>query len=262
MRPELVLDDDEKKTRFRKFLSKKATGESFPVASTGGQPQPPGRAAAPGGRRGQKRPRASSSQCHERAGDEDTEMLRHAPVPLEVEVKTEADGGDLAGGDTGAEGFRVSGLARPREAERRLQQEILWLRLGSQEPVQVAGDETFIKQEQGSPAPAPAPAPLHVTAPAPAPRSVIASSSSKLDILAQIAPEELREYLGNIGGQQQQQQQQHQHQQQPSTVIRPKQETDFPPQPPQGSPWPQQQQQPVRKSVIVRAGKATDNCRV
>ena len=259
MRPELVLDDDEKKTRFRKFLSKKATGESFPVASTGGQPQPPGRAAAPGGRRGQKRPRASSSQCHERAGDEDTEMLRHAPVPLEVEVKTEADGGDLAGGDTGAEGFRVSGLARPREAERRLQQEILWLRLGSQEPVQVAGDETFIKQEQGSPAPAPAP--LHVTAPAPAPRSVIASSSSKLDILAQIAPEELREYLGNIGGQQQQQQQQ-QHQQQPSTVIRPKQETDFPPQPPQGSPWPQQQQQPVRKSVIVRAGKATDNCRV
>ena len=259
MRPELVLDDDEKKTRFRKFLSKKATGESFPVASTGGQPQPPGRAAAPGGRRGQKRPRASSSQCHERAGDEDTEMLRHAPVPLEVEVKTEADGGDLAGGDTGAEGFRVSGLARPREAERRLQQEILWLRLGSQEPVQVAGDETFIKQEQGSPAPAP----LHVTAPAPAPRSVIASSSSKLDILAQIAPEELREYLGNIGGQQQQQQQQqqHQHQQQPSTVIRPKQETDFPPQPPQGSPWPQQQQ-PVRKSVIVRAGKATDNCRV
>ena len=258
MRPELVLDDDEKKTRFRKFLSKKATGESFPVASTGGQPQPPGRAAAPGGRRGQKRPRASSSQCHERAGDEDTEMLRHAPVPLEVEVKTEADGGDLAGGDTGAEGFRVSGLARPREAERRLQQEILWLRLGSQEPVQVAGDETFIKQEQGSPAPAP----LHVTAPAP--RSVIASSSSKLDILAQIAPEELREYLGNIGGQQQQQQQQqqHQHQQQPSTVIRPKQETDFPPQPPQGSPWPQQQQQPVRKSVIVRAGKATDNCRV
>ena len=250
MRPELVLDDDEKKTRFRKFLSKKATGESFPVASTGGQPQPPGRAAAPGGRRGQKRPRASSSQCHERAGDEDTEMLRHAPVPLEVEVKTEADGGDLAGGDTGAEGFRVSGLARPREAERRLQQEILWLRLGSQEPVQVAGDETFIKQEQGSPAPAPAP------------RSVIASSSSKLDILAQIAPEELREYLGNIGGQQQQQQQQHQHQQQPSTVIRPKQETDFPPQPPQGSPWPQQQQQPVRKSVIVRAGKATDNCRV
>ena len=242
----MVLDDDEKKTRFRKFLSKKATGESFPVASTGGQPQPPGRAAAPGGRRGQKRPRASSSQCHERAGDEDTEMLRHAPVPLEVEVKTEADGGDLAGGDTGAEGFRVSGLARPREAERRLQQEILWLRLGSQEPVQVAGDETFIKQEQGSPAPAPAP------------RSVIASSSSKLDILAQIAPEELREYLGNIGGQQQQQQQQ----QQPSTVIRPKQETDFPPQPPQGSPWPQQQQQPVRKSVIVRAGKATDNCRV
>ena len=257
MRPELVLDDDEKKTRFRKFLSKKATGESFPVASTGGQPQPPGRAAAPGGRRGQKRPRASSSQCHERAGDEDTEMLRHAPVPLEVEVKTEADGGDLAGGDTGAEGFRVSGLARPREAERRLQQEILWLRLGSQEPVQVAGDETFIKQEQGSPAPAPAP--LHVTAPAP--RSVIASSSSKLDILAQIAPEELREYLGNIGGQQQQQQHQ-QHQHQPSTVIRPKQETDFPPQPPQGSPWPQQQQQPVRKSVIVRAGKATDNCRV
>ena len=261
MRPELVLDDDEKKTRFRKFLSKKATGESFPVATAGGQPQPPGRAAAPGGRRGQKRPRASSSQCHERAGDEDTEMLRHAPVPLEVEVKTEADGGDLAGGDTGAEGFRVSGLARPREAERRLQQEILWLRLGSQEPVQVAGDETFIKQEQGSPAPAPAP--LHVTAPAPAPRSVIASSSSKLDILAQIAPEELREYLGNIGGQQQQQQQQqHQQQHQPSTVIRPKQETDFPPQPPQGSPWPQQQQQPVRKSVIVRAGKATDNCRV
>ena len=258
MRPELVLDDDEKKTRFRKFLSKKATGESFPVASTGGQPQPPGRAAAPGGRRGQKRPRASSSQCHERAGDEDTEMLRHAPVPLEVEVKTEADGGDLAGGDTGAEGFRVPGLARPREAERRLQQEILWLRLGSQEPVQVAGDETFIKQEQGSPAPAQ----LHVTAPAPAPRSVIASSSSKLDILAQIAPEELREYLGNIGGQQQQQQQHQQHQQQPSTVIRPKQETDFPPQPPQGSPWPQQQQQPVRKSVIVRAGKATDNCRV
>ena len=256
MRPELVLDDDEKKTRFRKFLSKKATGENFPAASTGGQPQPPARAAAAGGRRGQKRPRASSSQCHERAGDEDTEMPSHAPGPLEVEVKTEADGCDLAGGDTGAEGYRVSGLARPREAERRLQQEILWLRLGSQEPVQVAGDETFIKQEQGSPAPAP----LHVTAPAPAPapapRSVIASSSSKLDILAQIAPEELREYLGNIGGQQQQQQQQ-----QPSTVIRPKQETDFPPGPPQGSPWPQHQQ-PVRKSVIVRAGKATDNCRV
>ena len=164
MKPELVLDDDEKKTRFRKFLSKKA--------------------AAPDGGHQLSIARGQGQQ---RRGRSNQQSTLDALVPGEMvqqclEVKTEVD--EMGTGDQ-MEYDEYSQYSEERQPhDRRTIQEILWLRLGNQEPVPQpqACQDVDVKQETDD-----------------QPPSVISSNAtSKLDILAQIAPDELRDYLGKI----------------------------------------------------------------
>lgn len=219
MRPELVLDDDEKKTRFRKFYSKKAE-TLVNTTSVSGQPQPVRR-------RGQKK-----------SGNAVTNIeLANPEMTPYVEVKTEVDFGPVA------EGYpQQCEETYPVYQDRRSQQELLWLRLGSQEPVPEAAGEHFVKQEVVEQE--------HTNY-----RSVISNNASKLEILADIAPEELRHFLGSAPG--------------PSTssviynpvttncnnsVIRGREEQIV--NTVNIAPTPQQQaEQGGRKSVIVRAGR-------
>ena len=144
MRPELVLDDDEKKTRFRKFLLKKASVS--PSSSSSGTQR----------RRGQKR---------QSSGDD---------VDQYVEVKTEVDtesGYQLYPGNNYSNNSNNSSNSGVFH-DRRIQQEMLWLRLGQQEPVH----EEFVKKEIMD--------------------DVINNrDTSRLEVLADIAPDELRQYL-------------------------------------------------------------------
>ena len=139
MRPELVLDDDEKKTRFRKFLLKKASVS--PSSSSSGTQR----------RRGQKR---------QSSGDD---------VDQYVEVKTEVDT------ESGYQLYPSNNSNSSSNSvfhDRRIQQEMLWLRLGQQEPVH----EEFVKKEIMD--------------------DVINNrDTSRLEVLADIAPDELRQYL-------------------------------------------------------------------
>ena len=139
MRPELVLDDDEKKTRFRKFLLKKASVS--PSSSSSGTQR----------RRGQKR----------RSSGDDVDQY--------VEVKTEVDT------ESGYQLYPSNNSNSSSNSvfhDRRIQQEMLWLRLGQQEPVH----EEFVKKEIID--------------------DVINNrDTSRLEVLADIAPDELRQYL-------------------------------------------------------------------
>jgi len=163
MKPELVLDDDEKKTRFRKFLSKKAAspGATLEMPIGRGQPQ-------------QRRGRGGQSASNTLGPGLSSEMVQHC-----LEVKTEVD--DMVPGEQ-MEYEEYNQYTEDRQPhDRRTIQEILWLRLGNQEPLPC--QDVDIKQEDEE-----------------QPPSVISSNNtnSKLDILAQIAPDELRDYLGKM----------------------------------------------------------------
>ena len=127
MKPELVLDDDEKKTRFRKFLSKKAAspGATLEMPIGRGQPQ-------------QRRGRGGQSASNTLGPSLSSEMVQHC-----LEVKTEVD--DMVPGEQ-MEYEEYNQYTEDRQPhDRRTIQEILWLRLGNQEPLPC--QDVDIKQE-------------------------------------------------------------------------------------------------------------------
>ena len=174
MKPELVLDDDEKKTRFRKFLSKRAAEATDHL-----QPGPSQPRAKRGRGRGPAQVEAVVSHVggYSMSSDSSNDM---GMVP--VEVKTEVN--EMTELQFEDYEYQVS-QQMPGEGgrdDRRIQQEILWLRLGQDQQTQ---DSDQIKrelspQEHGY-------------------DTRTMQGSSKLDILAQIAPDELRDYLGQVG---------------------------------------------------------------
>jgi len=177
MKPELVLNEDEKKTRFRKFLSKRA---SDPMEE--------------GPTRSKKQPK----QKRGRGGPSDDDHVEYASMmtsqvsedgsstEFPVEVKTEVleYSSPLEFATDHMYYSETTGDEDRSQTDRRAQEEILWLRLGSQEPVVPNSEQHFIKQEDEED---------HTSG-----RSIIPGNTSKLGVLAQIAPDELRQYLTNV----------------------------------------------------------------